>query len=119
MIPIKHCEWVGPVGLLNLECHRRRIETPCQIVFLRDWNWSQYLTQGRVSCATPSGQRAGADQTTATDLTTVITLANELRAALVEKGLMKGGMRLLRKSTGTCVISPHSANGQGWIGLTY
>jgi hypothetical protein len=42
--------------------------------------------------ATPTGQRSGADQTVATDLTTGITLANELRAALVEKGLIKGGV---------------------------
>ena len=42
--------------------------------------------------STPTGQRAGADQAVATDLTSVITLANELRAALVEKGLIKGGV---------------------------
>jgi hypothetical protein len=30
-------------------------------------------------------------QAAATDLASVITLANELRAALVEKGLIKGG----------------------------
>jgi hypothetical protein len=42
--------------------------------------------------ATPTGQRAGADQAVATDLTSVITLANELRAALMEKGLIKGGV---------------------------
>jgi len=41
--------------------------------------------------ATPTGQRANADQAAATDLASVITLANELRAALVEKGLIKGG----------------------------
>jgi hypothetical protein len=40
--------------------------------------------------ATPTPQRANADQAEATDLATVITLANELRAALVEKGLIKG-----------------------------
>lgn len=40
--------------------------------------------------AAPSAQRAGADQAAATDLASVITLANELRAALVEKGLIKG-----------------------------
>jgi hypothetical protein len=42
--------------------------------------------------ATPTSQRAGADQSVATDLTSVITLVNELRAALVEKGLIKGGV---------------------------
>jgi len=42
--------------------------------------------------ATPTGQRAGAYQAVATDLASVITLANELRAALVEKGLIKGGV---------------------------
>ncbi len=41
--------------------------------------------------ATPTPQRANADQAEATDLASVITLANELRAALVEKGLIKGG----------------------------
>lgn len=40
--------------------------------------------------ATPTAQRANADQAVATDLASVITLANELRAALVEKGLIKG-----------------------------
>lgn len=41
--------------------------------------------------ATPTAQRASADQASATDLASVIALANELRAALVEKGLIKGG----------------------------
>jgi hypothetical protein len=41
--------------------------------------------------ATPTAQRANAKQAAATDLATVITLANELRAALVEKGIIKGG----------------------------
>lgn len=41
--------------------------------------------------ALPTAQRANANQAAATDLASVITLANELRAALVEKGLMKGG----------------------------
>jgi hypothetical protein len=36
-------------------------------------------------------QPVGADQAIATDLASLITLANELRAALVEKGLIKGG----------------------------
>jgi hypothetical protein len=40
--------------------------------------------------AAPTAQRANADQAAATDLASVITLANELRAALVEKGLIKG-----------------------------
>ena len=40
--------------------------------------------------AAPSAQRANADQAAATDLASVITLTNELRAALVEKGLIKG-----------------------------
>lgn len=42
--------------------------------------------------AMPTGQRAGADQFVTTDLASVITLANELRAALVEKGVIKGGV---------------------------
>jgi hypothetical protein len=41
--------------------------------------------------AAPTAQRANANQAVATDLASVITLANELRAALVEKGLVKGG----------------------------
>jgi hypothetical protein len=40
--------------------------------------------------ASPTAQRAGPDQTIATDLASVITLANELRAALAEKGLING-----------------------------
>ena len=42
--------------------------------------------------AAPTAQRANANQAAATDLATVITLANELRAALVEKGIIKGGV---------------------------
>lgn len=41
---------------------------------------------------TPTTQRANADQTAATDLASVITLTNELRAALVEKGVIRGGI---------------------------
>ena len=41
--------------------------------------------------ATPVAQRASADQAVATDLASVIALANELRAVLVEKGIIKGG----------------------------
>ncbi len=41
--------------------------------------------------ATPTAQRTNANQAAATDLASVISLANELRAALVEKGLIKGG----------------------------
>jgi len=40
--------------------------------------------------ATPTVQRATANQAAATDLASVITLANELREALLEKGLIKG-----------------------------
>ena len=40
--------------------------------------------------AAPTAQRANANQTAATDLASVITLANELRAALIEKGMIKG-----------------------------
>jgi hypothetical protein len=40
--------------------------------------------------ATPTPQRSNADQAAATDLASVIVLANELRAALIEKGLIKG-----------------------------
>lgn len=41
--------------------------------------------------ATPTAQRASANQSAATDLVSVITLATELRTALVKKGLMQGG----------------------------
>jgi hypothetical protein len=41
--------------------------------------------------ATPIAQRANANQAEATDLASVIALANELRASLVEKGMIKGG----------------------------
>jgi len=40
----------------------------------------------------PTAQRAGANQAKASDLASVITLANGLRAALVEKGVIKGGV---------------------------
>ncbi len=40
--------------------------------------------------AKPTAQRPNANQAAATDLASVITLADELRAALVEKGLIKG-----------------------------
>lgn len=40
--------------------------------------------------AAPTSRRANADQAAATDLASVITLANELRAALIEKRLIKG-----------------------------
>lgn len=40
--------------------------------------------------AAPTSQRANANQAAATDLASVIVLANELRAALVAKGLIKG-----------------------------
>lgn len=40
--------------------------------------------------ATPVAQRANASQAAATDATTTMTLANELRAALVALGLIKG-----------------------------
>jgi len=40
--------------------------------------------------ATPTAQRANANQAAATDLASVITSANERRAALVEKGIIKG-----------------------------
>ncbi|MGE3311232.1 MAG: hypothetical protein AB7O66_14785 [Limisphaerales bacterium] len=50
-------------------------------------------TSSKVSIhgATPPLQRASSDQAIATDLASVITLANELRVALMEKGLIKGG----------------------------
>lgn len=41
--------------------------------------------------AAPTAQRANADQAEATDLASIITLANELRAALVERERIKGG----------------------------
>ncbi len=45
---------------------------------------------GRVPRRGAHRQRANASQAAATDLASVITLANELRAALVEKGVIKG-----------------------------
>jgi hypothetical protein len=39
---------------------------------------------------TPTAQRANASQAAATDAATVIVLANEIRAALVAFGLIKG-----------------------------
>jgi hypothetical protein len=41
--------------------------------------------------APPTAQRASAHQAVTTDLASFITVANELRAALVEKGLINGG----------------------------
>ena len=41
--------------------------------------------------ATPTSQRASADQAVATDLASVITLTNKPRAALAETGLIRGG----------------------------
>jgi hypothetical protein len=41
--------------------------------------------------AAPTAQRANPDQAEATDLASVIALANELRSTLIEKGLIKGG----------------------------
>lgn len=40
--------------------------------------------------AAPTVQRANVNQATATDLARVIALANELRTALMDKGLIKG-----------------------------
>ncbi|HNQ90977.1 MAG TPA: hypothetical protein PKM73_20370 [Verrucomicrobiota bacterium] len=40
--------------------------------------------------ATPTAQRARAAEAEATNLASVIKLANELRSALVEKGIIKG-----------------------------
>jgi len=40
--------------------------------------------------ATPTVQRGNANQAEATDLASVINLANGLRTELVEKGLIKG-----------------------------
>ncbi len=40
--------------------------------------------------AAPKSQRANANQAAATDLASVIALANEVRAAPAEKGLIKG-----------------------------
>jgi hypothetical protein len=42
--------------------------------------------------AAPTVQRPNPNHAAATDLATAITLANELRAALVEKGIIKGGV---------------------------
>lgn len=58
-------------------------------------SWEVQLGAGTASKigfhgAAPTVQRANADQAAATDLASVITLANELRAAQVEKGLLKG-----------------------------
>jgi hypothetical protein len=60
------------------------------------WSWEVQIgagTSSKISFdgAAPTAQRANANQADATDLASVITLANELRAALVEKGLIRGG----------------------------
>ncbi|MDO8349475.1 MAG: hypothetical protein Q7T30_04530 [Planctomycetota bacterium] len=39
----------------------------------------------------PTAQRANPNQAEAADLASVITLANELRAVLIEKGLIRAG----------------------------
>ena len=51
----------------------------------------RYFLEGRLRRWEPTGQQANANQAAATDLASVIALANELRAPLVEKGLIKGG----------------------------
>jgi hypothetical protein len=56
-----------------------------------DHHWRERLRQGRVPRRDATAQRANANQAAATGLATVITLANELHAALVEKGVIKGG----------------------------
>jgi hypothetical protein len=60
-------------------------------------SWEAQVGSGTISKigfhgAAPTAQRANANQAAATDLASVITLANELRAALVEKGLIKGSL---------------------------
>lgn len=40
--------------------------------------------------AVPPAERVSGSQVAATDLTSVVTLANEMRAALVENGLVNG-----------------------------
>lgn len=60
-------------------------------------SWDVHLGAGTDSKigfhgAAPTVQRTNASQAEATDLASVITLANALRAALVEKGLIKGGI---------------------------
>lgn len=42
--------------------------------------------------ATPVAQRSGLTQAVATDLASALVLVNELRAALVAVGLIKGGI---------------------------
>lgn len=60
-------------------------------------SWDVQLGAGATSKigfhgAMPTAQRANADLAAATDLASAITLANEMRAALIEKGLLKGGV---------------------------
>lgn len=59
-----------------------------------------------------SPQRANANQAAATDLASVIILANELRAALVEKGLMQGGTHQERALVTIDIAILHKAE---WI----
>lgn len=48
-------------------------------------------SKARFNCATPTAQQAKARQAKATDLDTLITIANGLRAALVVISLSQGG----------------------------
>lgn len=59
--------------------------------------------------ATRIAQRVNANQATAPALATVITLANELRAALVEKGVIKGGPQLSGLGTNAWLDPPRLA----------
>lgn len=52
-------------------------------------DWSRPTTKLGFHGAAPTGQRYGVRLAMATNLTSVITLANELRAALLEKGVIK------------------------------
>lgn len=86
--PLESSPQIGPPSLDGL---RRRF-TGSSLLPSRDFE-DRGSSAPKVSFhgAPLTAQRANASQADAIDLASVITLANELRAAMVEKGLIKGG----------------------------
>jgi len=82
-----------PDRLPDSECRGRRAETPRREPVVGGPGWGRHGFEDRLPRRdAPTAQRAGANQAKASDLASVITLANGLRAALVEKGVIKGGV---------------------------
>ena len=73
-----------PDRLPDPERHRRRGEAPRQGVLLGNHRHANRPAMVGIQSATPPVQRAGAVQG-------AVTLLNEIRAAVVAKGVMKGG----------------------------